>query len=221
MSALMLIAATANADGGPAANGVTYVVREGDYLTRISQHFGVDEGAVWNHPKNTVLRARRDRNLLRAGDLVFIPADAPKYEPGPAAVTAADGSKVQVTSIELTFSSYPDQPYELTGMGPKLTGRTNAKGTLSFLVPVDVREVEVLFPKSKITYPVLIGNMEPADVPTGAAKRLNHLGYLPFDDLHEDRLHDAVQAFQKASGLEPSGVLDEDTIEALVAAHGS
>ena len=41
--------------------GVTirYVVRTGDYLVRIASEHGTTVAAIWHHPDNAALRARR------------------------------------------------------------------------------------------------------------------------------------------------------------------
>ena len=57
---------------------------------------------------------------------------------------------------------------------------------------------------------------------SGVRMRLDNLGhYTPFLDDAEGALAAAVSSFQKASGIEPTGVVDDATRDALAKAHRS
>ena len=56
-----------------------YVAKAGDCLTSIAFEHGFDWKTLWNHPNNAKLRdARKDPNVLLAGDVVHIPERNPK-----------------------------------------------------------------------------------------------------------------------------------------------
>ena len=73
------------------------------------------------------------------------------------------------------------------------------------------------------THRLLIGHMDPVEEPSGAWKRLEHLGYLaaPRANLPDAVAAAALKRFQKDSGLPLSGELDVDTLKALEREHGS
>ena len=51
-----------------------YVIRQGDYLLQVAHTFGFDADTVWNDDKNSDLaRLRPDHNILRPGDILYIP----------------------------------------------------------------------------------------------------------------------------------------------------
>ena len=52
-----------------------YVIKQGDYLTRIAHRLGFVANEVWNDPKNAELKAlRSDPDTLKSGDIVFVPS---------------------------------------------------------------------------------------------------------------------------------------------------
>ncbi|APR81837.1 Hypothetical protein A7982_07186 [Minicystis rosea] len=52
----------------------SYVVRPGDYLTKLAWVHGFDVDEVWGHEKNGEISAlRKDHNVLAPGDVIFIP----------------------------------------------------------------------------------------------------------------------------------------------------
>src|SRR5262249_43751250 len=118
------------------------------------------------------------------------------------------------------------EPYVVEGLGAQVSGTTDADGKVRLSVPVHVREIRVVFTKRNVAYPVHVGDMDPVDEPSGVRRRLQHLGYYdPTSDAEgadrDERERRAVIAFQKAHGLDPSGVADEATRGELVKQHGS
>ena len=65
---------------------LTYVVKYGDYLTKIASEHGTTWQAIWNHPANAELRAKRGSpDILYPGDVLQIPdqPEVPGSEPPP------------------------------------------------------------------------------------------------------------------------------------------
>lgn len=214
-----------------------YVVKQGDYLTKLAHRHGFDAESVWAHPKNAELRAaRRTPEVLAPGDVLYMP-NAPReglpFKPG-----VKNRYKARVPKVEVTLcfkdGSAPlaDEPYEVRGLtaahgdedAPAALGRTDAEGRVTLHVPLTVREVTVTFPHRNVVYPVRIGDMDPETEMSGVQKRLQNLGFLSPDpdpevDLGE-LIRGAIAAFKKSHGLGESGELDAATRDALLNAHG-
>jgi hypothetical protein len=207
-----------------------YVIRPGDYLKKVALTLNVDADTVWNDPKNAELKASRDPNQLHPGDVLWVP-DSPRP-----AVLVSSGktnkyrAKVPATGVKLCFKGekgpLANEPFTVEGPAEPKEGKTDGAGRIELSVPVDTREVRVVFPGQRKVYPVQVGDMDPPDEPSGVRKRLHHLGYLPFvadadpgDDEAADR--DALCAFQSAKGLPATGKLDAATKAALLKDHGS
>jgi hypothetical protein len=95
----------------------------------------------------------------------------------------------------------------------------------------------VRFPEHDKTFTVLVGHLDPVSEPSGVKARLTHMGYL-HPPAHEHFALDtrgetvseedsdartavAVRDFQKAQQIDVTGIVDDVTRAALVAAHGS
>lgn len=209
-----------------------YIVKQGDYLEKIAHALGFDADTVWADGKNAELKQKRDPNLLHPGDILYVPDAKPTWLPLQAGTTNQYVADVPKTHLKLTFSNAgaprANEPYVVKGLGAAVDGTSGGDGTIEIDVPVHVREIQIVFPKAKIAYPVQIGDMDPIDETAGVRKRLQHLGFEPsWADpgppeevmLAADRL--ALLSFQRVNGLETTGVADDATKKALVAAHGS
>ena len=213
-----------------------YIVRQGDYLTKLGHTMGFDPDAVWNHAKNKQLRDRRpDRDMLHPGDLLWIP-DAPEVrrlgvKPFMSNRYAANIPKKPVeVRLVVGGEAVAKEPYAILGLGPDpITGATDDNGWIKTTVDVHVRELEVVLTRKNRTLRVRVGDLDPVDTLSGLRKRLLHLGfYRPgrigaenHDAADGDALIAALKAFQASKSLGASGRLDEDTRKALIGAHGS
>lgn len=211
-----------------------YVIRQGDYLLKLSHLLGFDADQVWDDGKNAELKAnRKDPSMLKPGDIVFIP-DEPKKKlrlnAKEANAYVARVPRVSV-SVALAMDGQPikGEKYVLEGLGEEVEMTTDADGMIHVEAPVHVREVVVRFTSTGRRIKIAIGDLDPADTPSGARMRLSSLGYYSGKVAGAERYvaHDdtalalAVRAFQAASGLEATGKLDHETRDALVQAHGS
>ncbi|APR81838.1 Hypothetical protein A7982_07187 [Minicystis rosea] len=117
-----------------------------------------------------------------------------------------------------------DQPYVVRGLpGDPMTGTTDGEGKVELQVPVTVREIVIILPEKKLSYPLLIGDLDPMSEESGVRKRLHNLGHLrepKGDDDRPQSLARAVRAFQAENELEATGELDETTRDALERGHG-
>ncbi|TKD11750.1 LysM peptidoglycan-binding domain-containing protein [Polyangium fumosum] len=205
----------------------SYVIRQGDYLAKIALRFGIAADEIWKHPKNSELRAKRKPNLLVPGDVLFVPEPARPSLPFRCGTTNRYKADVPKVPVRVTFQvggkAIANEPYEVEGLAAPQTGESDASGKVTLQVPAHVREVRVRFTKMGMVFPVMIGDMEPIDEPSGVRKRLEHLGYMQGLEMFDadKRLRIALASFQRATGLHVSEEADEATKEALVSAHGS
>jgi hypothetical protein len=211
-----------------------YVVRQGDYLTRIAHRLGFVAGEVWDHPKNAELRElRSDPDTLKSGDVLFVPDVPKKRNKFTKETENAYVAKVPKLPVSLVLDQNGEpiagEKYVVRGLDEELEGTTGDDGKVEFEVDVHVREVVVELVDKQKRYRMLLGNLDPADEPSGARQRLMQLGVYSATREGEDQYvaHDetqlatALRAFQHQQGLEPTGELDASTVDALRDAYGS
>jgi hypothetical protein len=213
-----------------------YIVRQGDYLARLAFVKGFDADEIWNDPKNEDLKKLRgDPNILAPGDILHIREGKKDDLPVQQGTDNDYSATVPKIQMELKFKDaqgpFAGEDYEVQDLGDPIKGTTDGGGGLVVDVPVTTQAFHVLFPTRNMIYPVLVGDMDPAQEPSGVRKRLRHLGYYcdpsraeaadaPEEALAAlDRL--AIKAFQQDHQLEPTGEIDDATRAALVDAHGS
>ena len=210
-----------------------YIVRQGDYLTKLAALMDFDAEAVWNDASNRELRGKRTNpNILHPGDVLQIPEDA---EPSGASLTAGAAHRFRArrltAEVKLLLRDFEDvplsnQPYRLEGIGPTpLRGVTDAAGNVRFEVPLNLDRVRLVLEGTGREMWIRVGHLDPVEEMSGVAKRLEHLGYLrtaPFvSDEGRARLARAIRTFQDDVGLEATGEADDATREALVQRHKS
>jgi hypothetical protein len=209
-----------------------YVIRQGDYLTKLAYTMGFDADDVWNHPKNAALcDLRKDMDVLCPGDILYVPRDERPALPITAGTTNRFTAAVPVTTVNLVLHvegrALADEPFEVQGLGESISGTTDGEGRLSIPVPVHVPEVHVHLPKRNEVYPILIGHLDSATERSGIRARLTNLGYLRYHhaELDEELLRRALVAFARDHGgdeaSEPGEAIELGSSKALKAAHGS
>ncbi len=67
---------------------------------------------------------------------------------------------------------------------------------------------------------MLVGHMDPPDTESGIRMRLRNLHFLHDDQAPPEHFGMAVGAFQRKHQLPDSGVVDDATRSAIMAAHG-
>ncbi|MBK6512540.1 MAG: peptidoglycan-binding protein [Polyangiaceae bacterium] len=213
-----------------------YVVRQGDYLTKLAHMMGFEADAVWNHPKNKALKEKRpDRDTLHPGDLLWLPTN-PEHRR--LSITAGSTNRYAAVipkkplevRLQVGGEPLPKEPYAILGLGPEpILGESDEQGWIKSQVDVYVREVEIILTRKNRTLRVRVGDLDPLDTISGLKKRLMHLGYYRpgkiggenQDAVEGEALIAALKAFQSERGLPATGKLDEETKKALRDAHGS
>lgn len=210
-----------------------YLIKQGDYLTRIAHRLGFEPDEVWNDAKNAELKKlRSDPDTLKSGDILFIPDVPKKKNPFKKETSNSYVAKVPKMPVSLTLDHngepIADEKFIVRGLDEELEGTTTGEGKVEFEVDVHVKEVVVELVDKKKSYRMLLGNLDPIDEPSGARQRLMQLGIYSATLEGEDQyvahspqqLAAALGAFQKKNGLEITKKLDEATINALRDAYG-
>ncbi len=211
-----------------------YVVRQGDYLTKLAHRLGFSAERVWSHPKNAELKElRKEMDILWPGDLLHLPDEPP--DPLPLSAHAANAYRAEVPAIAVavTFQAQgrpiAGEAYAIDGL-PELDGTSDGAGQVKLELPLTATRVRLRFPARGLAFWLRVGELDPIDEASGARARLRALGFyhrlgeFEHDDASDEAAEAeeaAVRAFQKANGLPDSGALDAATLAALKSAHGS
>ncbi len=211
-----------------------YVIKQGDYLTRIAHREGFVPEEVWGHGKNAELKAlRSDPDTLKSGDILFIPDEPKKRNKFTKETENAYVAKVPKMPVTLTLErqgeAMADEKFVVHGLEEQLEGVTTAEGLVEFEIDVNVKEVVVELVAQKRQYRMKLGNLDPVSEPSGARQRLMQLGIYSATREGEDQyvahnerqLSAALKAFQAREGLDVTGELDEASIDALKKAYGA
>jgi hypothetical protein len=99
-----------------------YVVKQGDYLTKLAHTFGFDAEEVWNDPKNAELKQRRaDMDVLAPGDVVYLPEASKEGLPLTPGTSNRYTAKVPKIEVTLAFQDgdapLANEPCEVLGLG--------------------------------------------------------------------------------------------------------
>ena len=205
-----------------------YKVCQGDCISSVAYEFGFFEATLWNHPQNAALRKRRaDRNILAEGDLVHIPDKQIKYEAGATDSRHRFRRKGVPARFRLRLikNGQPraSEKYVLIIDGTLFEGRTDADGWLQHSISPNAKGGRLMLQNGEEHYEVSLGQMDPVTEISGIQGRLQNLGYYggAIDGVMSAELETALRGFQSASGMEPTGQLDDHTRVALVREHGS
>lgn len=165
-----------------------YIVRQGEYLTKIAFEQGFDADEVWGHEKNRDLKDRRkDPSVLCPGDVLAIPDSAPIGEG--LSLCSDNPYRAKVPNVELNVQFCGDDAGPLAaetcsvtveGDGKSSKRSTDADGWLRLIVPGTCKSVEVTFERLGTTYVLAVGHLDPIDTTSGEFQRMSNLG--KFDD---------------------------------------
>jgi hypothetical protein len=213
-----------------------YVVKQGDFLKRIAFDLGFVADEVWNDAANADLKSKRKTgDVLLPGDILYVPENPRKRNPYTKETDNPYKARLPRVKVQVVLAApggkpLEGEPYVVKGLGDESEKKTEADGKVSFEAAIHVRQVEVILTKRNQTLLVKVGDLDPADEPSGARMRLQHLGYYgptfaggdqPYPSSEEALLGAALKAFQTAQGLLADGKLDAVTAAALKSIHGS
>lgn len=204
-----------------------HIVRQGECAASIAARYGFpSERDVFDASENQALRDVRSSALLLApGDVVHVP----DREPQRFAIGAGSEKTFKVTlprtrlrlKLEREGSALSGEPYEVRFDGRTVTGSTDGDGMIDVPVPPHVTEVSVRLTERDEEIRVRLGHLDPLQTDEGIAGRLVNLGYLASPRASEEEVAGAIRSFRRTQGLDESGGVDQELLDALADAHGS
>ncbi len=212
----------------PVGSGST-VVKEGDCISSIAYQHGHLPDTLWNDPGNAQLKAKRGTpSALLPGDRVHVPPIREKQEAGATERRHKFKLKGVPEVLRIRFLDEDGEPeanerYIIVIDGVSREGITNADGELVEPISPDAVEGKVTLPDLDREYRIHLGHLDPVDTPTGVQARLNNLGFScgAVDGKIGPMTISALQAFQRAQGLDPSGKPDGATLQQLKNHYGT
>lgn len=205
---------------------VSHVVIQGEGISRIAYQYGFFPDTVWDHPKNSELRSRReDADALLPDDVIFVPDLTQKS----LKVKTEARHRFQRRGVPALFeiqlfrgdSPRTDEPFRLVVDGVDHHGKTDAKGNLRVFVPPNARNGELWAGNDEKPYILRFGYLDPATEVVGIQKRLHNLGYPISDPPNEfgPTTREGIRAFQRRFGLPETGEIDDATRAKIVDVH--
>lgn len=216
-----------------------HTVEQGEYLASIAKDYGFsDWHTIYDHPQNADLKKKRPNpNVLLPGDQLFIPDKDQKQESCPTEKKTRFQVSVPKALLKIVLKDsegkpIKNQPYTLMIAWLTLTGTTDGAGLLQQKIPVGIDTGKLSLDKLGLNWPLKIGHLDPVHdeggddaIVSGLQARLDNLGYHcgDVDGILGPMTTDALRAFQRdALGrMDPDGVADKQTRDALRQQHGS
>lgn len=211
-----------------------YVVKQGDCLASIAKKFGFpDWRVIYNHPQNASFKKKRPNpNIIHPGDALFIPDASEKTEDCATAqkhsfVLTRQRVMLRLVMKDQQGTALADKKYILVVDGTRFDGQTEASGLIEHEIPADASEGTLeLRPqdddKHYFKWKLRLGALDPIEELSGVQARLTNLGFFSgqVDGLMGPKTRTAIEAFQKAHGLQQTGSVGPKTRE-LLEAHDS
>jgi len=215
------------------ANEQTHIIKQGECVGKIAEHYGFFSKTLWDYPANAELKKLRHDNMyiLFEKDQVVIPAKRQQ------SLAAATGDQIVVQRqgvpeyLRIRFLHYDETPrvgvpYLLSvttkkgGPVADISGKTDDKGFVDQPIPPSAAHATIIVnpgPWPQV-HKLNIGYINPIDKISGWQSRLNSLGYDcgAEDDELGPKTRAAIRAFQRAKKLKETGERDEATKEALL-----
>lgn len=213
-----------------AEQGRVHVVGGGDSTTSLAFQNGLFWESVWNHPKNSQLRDKRENaNILAGGDEIFIP-DLEKGTIGAATEQRhrfrrkGIPEKLNVRFLDLDGEPYAGKPYRLIiDGGAILRGSLDGDGFLRVAIPPDARTGDLQVGESGelVRCTLNLGHLDPISEDSGVQQRLLNLGMYkgPIDGSPGEAFDRGVQRFRRAQGLPEGTQIDDQFRDKLREVH--
>lgn len=204
-----------------------YVVGSGECISSIAFKHGFFPGTLWDDPGNAALKELRGNgNTLVPGDVVAVPDKRQKAENAATGATYTFQRRGVPDRLRLQLlrdgAPRAGEAFILVVDGISHPGMTDGEGRIEQWLLPDAKSCELRLANGEECHTIELRALGPADLPAGQEARLKNLGFLGSGaDDNADAFTAALSAFQRANGLNPSGLADALTVNALVAKHGS
>ena len=193
-------------------------VGEGESTSSLAKKNGFFWRTIWEHGENAELKAKRkDPNVLFADDEIFIPERELKQVDKPTEQKHKFKRKGEPCKlkVQLMKAGKPrkNEKYVLNLDGTPISGTTDGEGKLEHFIPGESRSAQLTLRGGKEVIPLRLGDLDPADQPTGLQQRLNNLGFPCGSEDGEvgEMTKEAIKAFQAAFKLNVTGEADDAT----------
>jgi len=212
---------------------MNYRVKQGECINSIAYRYGLDADTIWNHPNNSNLKASRnkERNILLAGDILFIPLKEHKNFVGMPNHHYRFRRKGVTSKLQIQILDENEQPcagikYLLSVGTMMVRSMTNEDGWVIAAIPPNERsgKLTILNNGEAEECDLSLGYLDPLDTDTGLSQRLFNLGYTSTDYTKEHGFKndkkEALLNFQIDHGLEETGELDDRTLSVIKEVYG-
>lgn len=209
-----------------------HTVKEGDHIVRLAYeagHAAVD--GVWMHPANESLRQQRsDPGVLALGDTVHVPDPPPRVFERLSTrrqhqlVVNLPQPHLRLVLLRATGTPYAGLECRVTFDDEALFLEIDVDGAIEFDIGPSTKTVSLSYGLEDME--IHIAHLQPVDTIPGWHARLVNLGYRPGaidgeDSLDPRALRSAIEEFQCDERIEVDGVIGDETMKALVRAHGA
>jgi len=211
-----------------------HVVQQGECLSSLAREYGFKDALVLHDdPANVELKKRRPNpNILMPCDPVAIPFQR-VIEANRATGNWHDLSveveplRLKLRLLDVSGEALAKQTYHLTVDGEEREGSTDQEGLVDEPVTADAKTAILKTTvvrgeeSQELTYQLTLGALDPTNQVTGLQGRLANLQFYGgvIDGDFGPRTRDALCAFQRNAGLDPSGQADDATLQALEKQH--
>jgi len=202
-------------------------VASGECAISIADAAGHFWRTIWNHPANDEVKSvRGSPHVLLAGDRLHVPPIVIKEEDGATEQRHCFRRKGIPITFEIVVKEngkpLAGERYIIVIEGRMDSGTIPSDGKVTVkMFPSDrTGELRVGEGENVRTFPLGIGELDPAHSRTGAEARLANLGRIGDCPDNED-FAAAIRKFQKDNDLERTGELNDATASKLAEVHGS
>lgn len=211
-----------------------YIVRQGDYLSKIAAERGFhDHRVIWDDPNNARLKQeRKNPNVLNPGDRLFIPDKDSGQVSRPTDQRHRFVVRRETLKLRLILEDQLEKPIGAAKcqlfVGSQIFNlTTDSKGKLEHDIPRDAQTSTLVIQSPETPFDgeflqIKIGHLDPVETTTGQQARLNNLGYFAGAAANPDdpAFRSAAEEFQCDHGLVVDGKIGPQTQTKLKAVHG-